>query len=196
MMAHFASHLCTLYFSARRLEKLENPNRNPIVVYTDSTRMSNLKRGLSSEDQELVNRLSKLKNEIREMKGAVPSQTEIEERLAKLKGIDPQVYRKPAVFTKSKSNVDEATDLVNQMREEVAIDRQSHDLPSSEMLFDAEQVGTDTQDIVLFLCLTIFCHSKSEENVDALLQKEAMVIEAEARLALEGLKKDQEIQER
>lgn len=120
----------------RRLEKLENPNSKPIVVYTDNSRLDNLKRGLSVEDQELVNRLSKLKSEIREIK-SVPSQSEIEERLARLKGIDPQVYRKPAVFTKPKSNVDEATDLVNQMKEEVAIDRQS-DLedPSTPMQLD------------------------------------------------------------
>ncbi len=102
--------------------------------------MTNLKRGLSVEDQELVNRLSKLKSEIRDMKGNIPSQSEIEERLAKLKGIDPQVYKKPAVFSKPKSNVDEATDLINQMREEVAIDRQSDDIPSSTPC-ESEQVG-------------------------------------------------------
>lgn len=117
---------------------METPKTNPIVVYTQDSRMANLKRGLSVEDQELVNRLSKLKNEIREMK-SVPTQNEIEERLARLKGIDPQVYRQPAVFTKPKSNVDEATDLVNQMKEEVAIDRQS-DIEFSSTPMQLDQV--------------------------------------------------------
>jgi len=103
--------------------------------------MANLKKGLSFEDQQLVNRLSKLKSEIREMKGDIPSQSEIEERLAKLKGIDPEVYRKPAaIYVKPKtSNVDEATDLINQIREEVAIDRQS-DLPSETPAHQSEEV--------------------------------------------------------
>ena len=87
------------------MEKLENPNKSPIVVYTEDSRMTNLKKGLSFEDQQLVNRLSKLKSEIREMKGDIPSQSEIEERLAKLKGIDPEVYRKPAaIYVKPKTN--------------------------------------------------------------------------------------------
>lgn len=103
--------------------------------------MTNLKKGLSFEDQQLVNRLSKLKSEIREMKGDIPSQSEIEERLAKLKGIDPEVYRKPAaIYVKPKTNnVDEATDLINQIREEVAIDRQS-DLPSATPAHQSEEV--------------------------------------------------------
>ena len=88
---------------------------------------------MSAEDQELVNRLSKLKSEIREMRN-VPSQNEIEERLARLKGIDPQVYKKPAVFNQQpRSNVDSATDLINQVREEISIDNQL-DLPESSYI--------------------------------------------------------------
>ena len=132
------------------MEKLENPNKSPIVVYAEDSRMVNLKRGMSIEDQQLVNRLSKLKSEIREMKGDIPSQSEIEERLAKLKGIDPEVYRKPAaLYVKPKTNnVDDATDLINQIREEVAIDRQS-DLPSETPAIQSEQVK-------LYLLLNIF----------------------------------------
>ncbi|XP_046646110.1 abscission/NoCut checkpoint regulator-like isoform X2 [Daphnia pulicaria] len=159
----------------QKLEKLENPNKSPIVVYTEDSRMTNLKKGLSFEDQQLVNRLSKLKSEIREMKGDIPSQSEIEERLAKLKGIDPEVYRKPAaIYVKPKTNnVDDATDLINQIREEVAIDRQS-DLPS----------------------VTPAHQSEETDDVEILLQNEAQAIQADAQLALEGLKKDREIQER
>ncbi|XP_046457257.1 abscission/NoCut checkpoint regulator-like isoform X1 [Daphnia pulex] len=160
----------------QKLEKLENPNKSPIVVYTEDSRMTNLKKGLSFEDQQLVNRLSKLKSEIREMKGDIPSQSEIEERLAKLKGIDPEVYRKPAaIYVKPKTNnVDDATDLINQIREEVAIDRQS-DLPSATPSNQSEE---------------------QTDDVEMLLQNEAQAIQADAQLALEGLKKDREIQER
>ena len=109
------------------------PRKAPVIVYTENTRLSNLKRGMSAEDQELVNRLSKLKSEIREMRN-VPSQNEIEERLARLKGIDPEVYKKPAVFNQQpRSNVDSATDLINQVREEISIDNQL-DLPESSYI--------------------------------------------------------------
>lgn len=69
---------------------------------------------------------------------SIPTQDEIEERLAKLKGIDPQVYKKPTVFSKPKSNVDEATDLINQMSEEVAIDGKTDS--SSSTSFPMQQV--------------------------------------------------------
>ena len=77
------------------------------------------------EDQALVDRLSKLKTETKDLK-QIPSQQEIEDRLAKLKGISPDVYRKPAVFTTpSNPNVDPVTQLLNQVAEESAIDSQS-----------------------------------------------------------------------
>lgn len=182
------------------MEKLENPNRNPIVVYTEDTRMTNLKRGLSVEDQQLVDRLSKLKHEIREMKQDIPSQSEIEERLAKLKGIDPEVYRKPpAILVKPKTNnVDDATALINQIKEEVAIDRQ-FDVPSEIPVFQSDEViyykTVSLISLSSFLLLVLNKHS-TEDDVETLLQNEAKAIDIDARLALEGLKKDKEIQER
>ena len=99
-----------------------------------------MKRGLSTKDQELVDRLSKLRNATREMRN-IPSQDEIETRLAKLKGIDPDVYKKPIVFSQpKKSNVDSVTDLLNQMVEENEIDLQSGVHPAS--VIPAEQVVT------------------------------------------------------
>lgn len=160
--------------------------------------MTNLKRGLSSEDQQLVNRLSKLKHDIREMKQDIPTQTEIEDRLAKLKGVDPQVFRKPpAIFVKPKTNdVDDATELINQIREEVAIDRQS-DVPPEIPVFQPNEVLLHN---VVF-CITFSCQCclnkySTEKEVELLLQDETKAIENDARLALEGLNKDKEIQER
>lgn len=199
MQSFLYTILCNIllhYFWFSKLEKLENPNRNPVVVYTENPKMADLKRGLSVEDQELVNRLSKLKSDIREMK-SVPTQEEIEERLAKLKDIDPQVYRKPAIFSKPKTGVDEATELINQMREEVSIDRQS-DLPP----FTPDQQSTQ---VLLFhfkshfVCFSGVNYSfslKDPNDVEMLLQNEALAIQADAKMALEGLAKDKEIQER
>ena len=44
-----------------RLDDLENPARPPITVYRQSPRAANLKKGLSREDSELVDRLEALK---------------------------------------------------------------------------------------------------------------------------------------
>lgn len=113
--------------------------------------MADLKRGLSVEDQELVKRLSKLKSEIREMK-SVPSEMEIEERLAKLKGVDPQVYRKPVVLVKPNTGgVDEVTHLLNQVRDEVSIDTQMDLDPSSTPVQQSDQVHLFICEVLLFL---------------------------------------------
>lgn len=71
----------------RQLETLENPCAAPIVIYKEPSRYSRLKRGLSEEDSKLVDRLAKLKSETRQL-ADIPSQQEIEERLARLRGVD------------------------------------------------------------------------------------------------------------
>ncbi|XP_043232390.1 abscission/NoCut checkpoint regulator-like isoform X2 [Amphibalanus amphitrite] len=68
----------------RRLEDLENPARPPIVVYRQSPRAASLKRGLSHQDSELVDRLEALKAD-RKAKN-VPTESEMAARLAALKG--------------------------------------------------------------------------------------------------------------
>jgi len=135
--------------------------------------LTSLKRGLSVEDQALVDRLSKLKTEIKDVK-QTPSQQEIEDRLAKLKGISPDVYRKPAVFTTySNSNVDPVTQLLNQVTEETAIDSQS-DHP-------VEMDQTPSHD---------------EDEVELLLKKACAAAEMEAKMEIENLKTDKEIERR
>ena len=115
-------------FDFRKLHTLENPNKSPIVVYKQSgeNRLTSLKRGLSLEDQALVDRLSKLKTDVKAIK-EIPSQREIEERLARLKGISPEVYKKNPLVTATSlnPNIDPVTQLLNQVAEESAIDLQS-----------------------------------------------------------------------
>merc|ERR1712071_642011 len=158
----------------KKLLTLENPNKSPITVYKQTEcRFTSLKRGLSMEDQALVDRLSKLKTETKDLK-QIPSQQEIEDRLAKLKGISPDVYRKPAVFTTpSNPNVDPVTQLLNQVAEESAIDSQS------ACAIDFNQTPPN-----------------GEDEVEMLLKKASAAAEMEARMEIENLKKDKEIRRR
>ncbi|XP_050305530.1 abscission/NoCut checkpoint regulator [Anthonomus grandis grandis] len=66
----------------KRLENLENPAARPITVYKHNQKMDALRTGLSEQDRELVDRLEKLK----EKQPPAPADSEIRERLAKLKG--------------------------------------------------------------------------------------------------------------
>lgn len=189
----------------QQLERLENPNKPPITVYTHSaanTRMGNLKRGLSMEDQALVDRLQKLKSDKGTLKVVppseaeiaerlqklrkerkelipIPSQEEIEDRLARLKGINPDVYRRPlnlvSATKQSQPNVDAVTALLGQVAEEVAIENQAPINPISSGNLQL---------------------SKDSDDVEDLLRREIEAVNLEARKGLEDLARDEEIQQR
>ena len=186
------------------MDRLENPNLPPIVVYKDkappNSRFNNLKRGLSAEDQTLVDRLERLKKEtgavitpapsqgeieerLHKLRAReIPSQEEIEERLASLKGIDVQVLRKPHTFVQQvrQPNVDSATALINQMVEEVAIDQQ-------------------TDAAAILSCGSVDeAHNQHEggDEAEKLLLQETTNIQLQARQALQSLQADKEIQQR
>lgn len=72
-----------MVYTYRRIESLDNPSRPPITVYQSNTKMQQLKRGLSEADQEIADRLEKLREDRKQ--GPIPSDTEIRERLAKLR---------------------------------------------------------------------------------------------------------------
>lgn len=71
-----------------RLDSLENPVKPPIVIYKHTDHWDALKRGLEPADQQIVDRLRKLKDEERNI--SVPTIDEIKQRLALLKDQDPQ----------------------------------------------------------------------------------------------------------
>lgn len=76
--------MCPFFlFSKRRLECLENPAAPPITVYKNNEKLQNLRTGLSPVDQQLLDRLEKLKDKA---KGPPPSEFELRRRLADLKG--------------------------------------------------------------------------------------------------------------
>lgn len=71
--------ICTF----RRLEALENPSAPPITIYKQDSKIANLRIGLSPADQQLVDRLEKLKEK---GKTPPPSEVELRKRLERLKG--------------------------------------------------------------------------------------------------------------
>lgn len=75
-------------FSFIRLDSLENPARPPVVIYKQSNRWDQFKKGLEPADQEIVDRLQKLKNKKQNI--PLPSVDEIKRRLALLKDQDPE----------------------------------------------------------------------------------------------------------
>jgi len=116
----------------KRLSALENPSvPHPITVYTgqnDNSRMGRLKRGLSKEDTIIADRLEKLKND-RKSSTEIPSELEMAERLAALKGApasrtstaaDERVLK--GVKTDTRSDVERTDDLVAAITAEAAID--------------------------------------------------------------------------
>lgn len=67
---------------------MENPVKPPIVIYKHTNDWDKLKMGLEPADQEIVDRLKKLKDEERNI--PLPTVEEIKQRLALLKGQNPE----------------------------------------------------------------------------------------------------------
>ncbi|XP_020300846.1 abscission/NoCut checkpoint regulator isoform X2 [Pseudomyrmex gracilis] len=71
-----------------KLDSLENPVKPPIVMYKHINHWDKLKKGLEPADQEIVDRLQKLKD--KEKNIPLPTVEEIKRRLALLKDQDPE----------------------------------------------------------------------------------------------------------
>lgn len=91
----FISHFKSNY---RRLELLENPAAPPITVYKQDPKIASLRTGLSPADQQLVDRLEKLKDKGR---APPPSEVELRKRLATLKGENDYVEGPSRTVSKS-----------------------------------------------------------------------------------------------
>lgn len=66
------------------MESLDNPGKPPITMYPKS-KLTSLKRGLSIEDQKIVDRLEELRGGTTKRRMSQP-EDEVAVRLAKLKG--------------------------------------------------------------------------------------------------------------
>jgi len=116
----------------KRLDRLEDPGGAPLIVYKENKKLNNLKKGLSVEDQNIVDRLDKLKRERRAAQN-IPSDSEISSRLQKLKGeaasasashqqhpagSGTSFYQPPD----SRKPQEQSRDLLTAMRSEIEID--------------------------------------------------------------------------
>lgn len=70
------------------MDLLENPVKPPIVIYKRTNHWDKLKMGLEPADQQIVDRLRKLKDEERNI--PLPTVEEIKQRLALLKDQNPE----------------------------------------------------------------------------------------------------------
>jgi len=118
----------------KRLSALDRhePPKNPITVYKEAnTRISKLKRGLSVEDKAIADRLERLKQD-RKRSMELPTEDEMSERLAKLKGVEAAPSPRSAadqrallgLKTDHRSGPEKSHDLIAQARDEVALEGQ------------------------------------------------------------------------
>jgi len=77
------------------LDSLENPAKPPIVMYKHTNHWDKLKKGLEPADQQIVDRLQKLKDD--KQCHPLPTDDEIKQRLALLKDQDPEANRSKAI---------------------------------------------------------------------------------------------------
>ncbi len=118
----------------RRLEHLDAPPpAKPIVVYRGNQKMDRLRKGLSVEDQKIVDRLEQLHRD-RKTSEKMPSDREMADRLAKLKNVpspSEEEEERPgqgrSFYAKPDTRADAAKteDLLKQMGEEVSMDAQA-----------------------------------------------------------------------
>ncbi|KAF5275213.1 hypothetical protein FQR65_LT04247 [Abscondita terminalis] len=95
----------------KRLEELENPSPHPITIYKQDGRMANLRSGLAPADQQLLDRLEKLKD-----KTKVPSNDDIRKRLNNLKGGNEYVEgpsNKPIISVETRSDQEQVDNLLD-----------------------------------------------------------------------------------
>lgn len=86
-----------------RLDSLENPAKPPVIMYKNTDRWDKFKKGLEPADQQIVERLQKLKDKERSV--PLPSIEEIKRRLALLKDQDPEANGNSNVVNVCKSYV-------------------------------------------------------------------------------------------
>ncbi|XP_076755811.1 abscission/NoCut checkpoint regulator [Xylocopa sonorina] len=98
----------------KKLDSLENPAKPPIVMYTHTNHWDKFKKGLEPADQEIVDRLQKLKEE--DNKSTTLSVDEIKRRLALLKDEDPDVNQQRINIHRVDTRTDQqkADDLIQE----------------------------------------------------------------------------------
>lgn len=198
----------------KRLDRLENPGGTPVIVYKDNKKMTSLRRGLSVDDQKIVDRLEKLKRERKE-KENVPSDTEIANRLSKLKGessvvttsshhtVGTPFYQPPD----PRKPLEESRDLITAVQNEVHLDAQQVTPEQDIAMRLARLRGEDPEAVKERLSKPRlpdpqqFLNSQTEqdlENMDlqdvsTIINKMGRELESDAGKALEELEGDKDL---
>jgi len=119
----------------KRLDNLQPAGGKPAVtVYKDRDKMKNLRRGMSSDDQKLVDRLEKLHRERKELTN-LPSEQEVRNRLEKLKGFSsapPPDNSRILLSKDTRSRTEQSHDLMSALTAEVELDNRTKPALSPE----------------------------------------------------------------
>lgn len=103
----------------RKLDSLENPAKPPIVMYTHDSHWDKFKTGMEPADQEIVDRLRKLKGE--DSNVPLPSVDEIKRRLALLKDEMPEEKRINVHQVDSRTDQEKTDDLIKEYLERLKL---------------------------------------------------------------------------
>ncbi|XP_076314273.1 abscission/NoCut checkpoint regulator isoform X2 [Tachypleus tridentatus] len=194
----------------RRMEALQNRHSvGSTCSRNDVTGPQSLRR-LSSKDVAIAERLQKLKEE--KAKGPTISQTELQDRLAKLKGMDPKKYSAPpiTVFREAEHHTESemVDDLLKEVQEEVEIDSR-RPKPEDEIAArlarlrgedEPQPSGSVASDLILVERQVNSKHQQEEENVDLdelnkQLKTESEQLDAIAKKELADLGQNKAVQE-
>jgi len=201
----------------KRLDTLEKPGGPPIIVYRDNPKMTSLRRGLSQDDQKIVDRLESLQRERKKL-NETPSESQIRDRLTKLKGAPSlpereqgsgsgtEFYKPPD----TRSDVDKTRSLLEGIQKEVELDGQ-HPTPEQDIAIrlaklrgqDPDEVRagftrSNLPDPSAFLMQNNQVENLEDLDLDEvgkLLDIVGKDVELEARNAVKELEKDKAIQE-
>ncbi|XP_046822703.1 abscission/NoCut checkpoint regulator isoform X1 [Vespa crabro] len=108
----------------RKLDSLENPAKPPIVMYTHANHWDKFKTGMEPADQEIVDRLRKLKGE--DNKVRLPSIEEIKRRLAILKDEEPEEKTINIHQVDSRTDQEKTDDLIKEYLERLKLSSKSN----------------------------------------------------------------------
>ncbi|XP_028049323.1 uncharacterized protein LOC105836545 isoform X2 [Monomorium pharaonis] len=172
-----------------KLDSLENPVKPPIVIYKHTNHWDKLKMGLDPVDQQIVDRLQKLKDEERNI--ALPTVEEIKQRLAVLKDQNPEASGSNSINihqVDTRTDQEKADDLIQEYLAQM-------ELPStSDFCKDIQEKLNALQDDGSKTCLNqnmkekiniykeILCDSTSNDSVELISKISAMEIETPLKM--------------
>lgn len=158
----------------KKLDSLENPAKPPIVMYKHTSHWDKFKKGLEPADQEIVDRLQKLKEE---EKSTALSVDEIRRRLALLKDEDPDA-------SNHKTNIHQVDTRTDQQKTDDLIQEYLEQLELSSGSDPASEIQTRLRSLQ-GMSHAPRKHSREEIDDDAKHVTKRLIAKALAEAALE-----------